>query len=146
MSKNVQQDKLSLHKKGAEMILTQHRISDNQLLPSAEELQKIEQVSHGTIEWIKERAKNEQDARIRFNDNKISLATKDIRLTHSYNFTALFFAFIVIVLFTAVSYLLILSGRNIQGTIFGGGTLLIAVFYLFRIPRDQSKSISRNNQ
>lgn len=63
----------------------QNTIYDDNLLPPAEELAKINEVSPEIIPWIMARTEKEQDARISFNKRRIHLAETDIKRTHFYS-------------------------------------------------------------
>ena len=105
---------------------------DNNLLPSADELSKLNSVDPSIITWIKERTAKEQDARIRFNDGRIDMAKGEYRYVHRYNFTALFMAFIIVILFLGFAAYLILHDKETIGTIFAGGTMALIVSYFLR--------------
>jgi hypothetical protein len=105
---------------------------DNNLLPSADELSRLNQVDPSLITWIKDRTTEEQNARIRFNDSRIDLAKKEYKYVHTYNFVALFMAFIIVVLFLGFAGYLILNNKETIGTIFAGSTLVLIVSYFLK--------------
>lgn len=138
MAKQAQQNKLS-HRNG--VMLEQNTVVDDSLLPPAEELAKLNEVSPGIVDWIKSRTEIEQDARIRFNDGRLGLAKKDVGATHRYNFLSLIFAFLIIVLGMLFSFYLIEQKLETTGTIFAGATIAISAVYFIKA----SKSSQQKN-
>lgn len=112
---------------------------DDNLLPSADELSKLNQVSSEIIPWILKRTEIEQDARVEFNKARVELARKDLKSTHKYNFTALIFAFIVIISGMGFSFFLILQQMPTQGTIFAGATIALAAVSFIKASNNKSK-------
>ncbi|MDR0418601.1 MAG: hypothetical protein LBH34_00085 [Prevotellaceae bacterium] len=78
-----------------------------------------------------DRTEKEQDARIKFNEERVKLAKCDLRNTHAFDYLAIFFALICILAGICFSTFLIMQGLNVQGTIFGGGTITLASYYSF---------------
>lgn len=113
----------------------QNTIVDDNLLPSADELAKLNNISEDIIPWIMARAEKEQDARIKFNEDRMNLSEKDLRFAHKYNMLALIMAFILVLLFLASSFYLIILGKEVIGTIFAGGTILGVVSYFLNARR-----------
>lgn len=93
MAKKAEQNKVC-DKTG--LTLEQNTVYDDNLLPSADELTKLNNVSKDIIPWIMKRTEMEQDARIKFNEDRMKIAKSDFRHTHWYNFTALVMAFIIV--------------------------------------------------
>ena len=113
----------------------QNTIVDDNLLPSADELAKLNDISADIIPWIMERAEKEQDARIKFNEDRMRLSENDLRFAHKYNMLALIMAFMLVLLFLTSSFYLIISGKEIIGTIFAGGTIVGIVSYFLNARR-----------
>lgn len=126
MAKKAQQHKLS-NAKG--LTLEQNTVYDDNLLPSADELAKLDSVSKDIIPWIMQRTEMEQDARIKFNENRMKIAQSDFKHTHQYNFIALIMAFVIVLVFIVFSFYLIIDGQETIGTVFAGGTIALIVFY-----------------
>lgn len=127
MVKQVQQNKLSGNNERVD--IEQNTIFDDSLLPSADELAKLNAVSKEIVPWIMKRTEVEQNARIRFNDEKMQLAKDDHKHIRSYNFVSLVMAFLIVVMFLVASFYLIMNGKEIIGSIFGGSTLVLLVSY-----------------
>ena len=115
----------------------QKTVVDDNLLPSADELAKLNEVSKDIIPWIMERTEKEQDARIKFNEDRMRLSEKDLKFAHRYNMTALIMAFLIVILFLSASFYLIISGKEIIGSIFAGGTIVGIISYFLNSKKKQ---------
>lgn len=138
MSKHAQQNKVSRHNNGV-TTLEHNTIVEDSLLPPAEELKKLEDISPGIIEWIKNRTVTEQDARIEFNKDRVRLAKYDLERSHQFNFRSLMFGFILLLVFMGLSTYLITTGFNIAGSVFGGTTLVVAAVVIIRKPSNRNE-------
>lgn len=116
----------------AGITLEHNTVVDDSLLPSADELAKLNNVSDKIIPWIMERAEKEQDARIKFNEDRMEIAQGDFKHTHRYNFTALIMAFAIVLIFIGFSFYLIMHGQETVGTIFAGSTIALIVSYFLK--------------
>ncbi|MDR1370725.1 MAG: hypothetical protein LBJ72_11475 [Dysgonamonadaceae bacterium] len=103
--------------------IEQNTIVDDNLLPSAEELEKLKQVDPSIVPWIMQRAEKEQDTRLQFNRDQMRLAYKESGMTHC----ALWFAFVLAIVVLFLSSLFIYLGKELAGTIFGGVGILILI-------------------
>lgn len=126
MAKKAEQNTLS-NNQG--LTFEQKTVVDDNLLPSADELAKLNEVSKDIIPWIMGRTEKEQDARIKFNEDRMRLSEKDLNFAHRYNMTALIMAFLIVLLFLSASFYLIISGKEIIGSIFAGGTIVGIISY-----------------
>lgn len=126
MVKKAEQNTLS-DSKG--MTFEQRTIVDDNLLPSADELARLNEVSKDIIPWIMARTEKEQDARIKFNEDRMRLSENDLNFAHRYNMTALIMAFLIVIAFLSASFYLIISGKELIGSIFAGGTIVGIVSY-----------------
>ncbi len=129
MVKKAEQNTLS-NNRG--LTFEQKTVVDDNLLPSADELAKLNDISKDIIPWIMGRTEREQDARIKFNEDRMRLSEKDLRFAHKYNMTALVMAFIIVILFLSASFCLIIFGKEVLGTIFAGGTIAAIISYFLR--------------
>lgn len=84
-----------------------------------------------------ERTEKEQDARIKFNEDRMRLSEKDLKFAHKYNMTALIMAFLIVILFLSASFYLIISGKEIIGSIFAGGTIVGIISYFLNSKKKQ---------
>lgn len=126
MAKKAEQNTLSDHRG---LTLEQRTVVDDNLLPPAEELAKLNDISKEILPWIMNRTEKEQDARISFNENRMRLTEKDLNFAHRYNMVALIMAFVIVILFFAASFYLIISGKEVLGTLFAGGTIVGIISY-----------------
>lgn len=126
MAKKAEQNTLSDNRG---LTFEQKTVVDDNLLPSADELAKLDGISKDIIPWIMSRAEKEQDARIKFNEDRMRLSEKDLKFAHKYNIIALVMAFVIVMLFLSASFYLIITGKEIIGTIFAGGTIAAIVSY-----------------
>ena len=117
------------------MTFEQRTVVDDNLLPSADELAKLNDVSKDIIPWIMARTEKEQDARIKFNGDRMRLSEKDLSFAHLYNMTALIMAFLIVIAFLSASFYLIISGKEIIGSIFAGGTIVGIISYFLNSNR-----------
>jgi len=106
-----------------EVAIEQNTIVDDNLLPSAEELEKLKQVDPSIVEWILRRTEKEQDTRLKYNTENMRLAHKDMGITR----TALWFAFILAIATLSLAALFIYLGKEVAGTIFGGVGVLVVI-------------------
>lgn len=81
----------------------------------------------------------EQDARIKFNEDRMKIAQSDFKHIHRYNFTALIMAFIIVLIFIAFSFYLIINGQETIGTIFAGGSIVLIVSYFLKAKNKEVK-------
>ncbi len=126
MAKKAEQNTLSDHRG---LTLEQRTVVDDNLLPPAEELAKLNDISKEILPWIMNRTEKEQDARISFNENRMRLTEKDLNFAHRYNMVALIMSFVIVILFLAASFYLIISGKEVLGTLFAGGTIVGIISY-----------------
>lgn len=136
MAKKAEQNKVC-DKTG--LTLEQNTVYDDNLLPSADELAKLDNVSKDIIPWIMKRTEMEQNARIKFNEDRMKIAQSDFKHTHRYNFTALIMAFIIVLIFVGFSFYLIINGQETIGTIFAGGTVVLIVSYFLKAKNKEVK-------
>jgi len=117
-----------VNKKGNRGVqVEQHEFFDDNLLPDAEELFKLKELDPTVIDWIKERAEKEQDARIRFNDSKTDIVKKSQRDVYITDMVSLSFGFIIMLSGMFSTLFLFYFDKDVIGSLFGAGTLIIAV-------------------
>ena len=103
--------------------IEQHVEVDDGLLPAADELAKLHAIDPTIIQWIKERAEKEQDARINFNNNRVKLADRQSKIPN----TSLWLAFVLAISIITVSAIFICLGLEVAGTIFGSVGVFVCV-------------------
>ena len=124
MAKQAHQKTLSTQKGG--FVIEQRSMYDDSLLPPAEELARLKEVNPEIVTWIMERSSLEQEKRHSQDDQRLEMYKHEFRGSRRYNITALTFAFVVIIAGLSFSTFLIYSSMDIVGTIFAGGTLILA--------------------
>jgi uncharacterized membrane protein len=144
MAKIAQQNKISKDSRG--ISIEHQNIEDDSLLPPAEELVRLNKVSPEIITWIMKCTEKEQDARIKFNEDRMRVTESDFKHVHQYNFTALILAFLIVVLFLGSSFYLIINGFETIGSIFAGSTLALIVFYFLRVPKFHSDDNNKKTE
>lgn len=133
MGKKAEQNKLTT---GVNGVLLEHSaIYDDNLLPAADELSKLNSINPDIIPWIMKRTEVEQDGRVWFNKKRLRLAGREINLAGFCTMLGLVLAFSLIGFFFYLSYDLILKGQERLGGIFGFVDVcgLVAVLYKFRM-------------
>lgn len=121
MSKKQQQTKSVANRSG--VAIEQQTIVDDNLLPPAEELEKLNQIDTSIIPWIMQRTEKEQDTRLHFNRENIRLAHRNIGITQA----SLWLAFTLAVTVLAFSCIFIWLGKEVAGTIFGSIGIIIVI-------------------
>ncbi|MCL2208228.1 MAG: hypothetical protein FWB90_09110 [Fibromonadales bacterium] len=136
MSKHVQGQARSDGKQTAVGFTIQENI-----LPPPADLAKFKDIEPAIVSWMMQYADKEQAARIKLEQDDMDAARRSqeasikfdaerVALTkseHGITKTSLWLAFLVAVLFIGLSALLIYSGQNITGTIFGSIALILCV-------------------
>jgi uncharacterized membrane protein len=112
--------------KGQGVTYEQNESFDDSLLPDAIELEKLKALDSDIIHWIKARTEKEQDARLDFNNRKMSLIEKSQTKAFTVDIISLVLAFIIIMIGMCFSYFLIKEDQIVTGTIFAGATILLA--------------------
>ena len=77
MSRKAEQNRVIHHDN--KLAVEQTSIYDDSLLPPADELAKLKELDPDIINWVKKRTEIEQDARIKFNENKVKLMDKNMK-------------------------------------------------------------------
>ena len=114
------------------MAVEQTSIYDDSLLPAADELAKLKELDPECINWIKRRTEIEQDARIQFNRDRVRLMSKDMNQVTTQNIICILAAFIIIMSGLGCSAYFVYRGLNIEGTVFGGSSLVFAALIFMR--------------
>lgn len=107
--------------------LEHNTVYDDSLLPSADELIKINQISPDIIPWLQKRSDLEQDTRIKSGYENIRIIRDEMTHMQRYNYISLFMAFILVACFIGASFYLIINGHNVIGTIFASSAFIWVV-------------------
>lgn len=129
MAKKAEQTQIRQNEDGKVSAIRNTIIDDN-YLPSADELQKYQNISKDIIPWIMDRVEKEQNARLKFNDDNMNLAKKDLKFRQLYDIIALILAFVLVIIALAATIWLLIEGHNIAGTFLAGGTIAVVVYAL----------------
>ena len=121
MSKKQQQTKSIANRNG--VAIEQQTIVDDNLLPTAEDLEKLQQVDSSIIPWIMQRAEREQEIRLSFNRENMRLAHRGVSITQM----SLWLAFVLAVLVLLLSGIFIYMEKELAATVFGGVGVVIIV-------------------
>jgi uncharacterized membrane protein len=103
---------------------------DDNLLPDAEEIQKLHAIDPNIMDWLKERAEKEQEFRHVTFGNRTQIIASNEKHNRTLNTLGLIFAFILMLSGMFYSAFLVHSGQSITGTIFSGATLLVGAALL----------------
>lgn len=133
MGRKVEQTRVA-HREDA-LGLEQTSIYDDSLLPPAEELAKLKSIDPDSINWIKRRTEIEQDARIKFNNDKIKLMDKNMTHVLVQNMTCIIVTFLIIAFGMICSAFFVYKGLKVEGTIFGGSSIFLAGVIFLRWTR-----------
>lgn len=144
MAKHSRGTKISNHPQALNHQVEQYESIDDNLLPDPEDLAKYHALDPTMIEWIKTRAEKEQDMRHRFMDEKINLTKSAIKKGYTLDMSILVISFLVLCLGMTLTYLLLIKGCIITGSLFGGGTLIFAVNAILNF-RKASNNNSKQN-
>ena len=125
-------EKNTLVHKPDSVALEQTSVYDDSLLPPAEELARLKEIDPGLINWILKRTEIEQDARIKFNMDKIGLMKKDMNQVTAQNVFLVSCVFIMLLAAISLSAYFVYSGKDVTGTIFGGSSILLAAVIFVR--------------
>lgn len=140
-TKEVRSTHLVDGKQGRGGMAFEHKESyDDSLLPSALELAKLNEIDPNAISWIKERTAKEQDGRLSFNERRITLVEKTAKRHFLLDIGAMACAFVIVMTGMGFSYALIDKGQTVVGTIFAGGTLIVAASAFLNYRKRPEKS------
>ena len=114
------------------LAVEQTAIYDDNLLPPAEELAKLKELDPDSINWIKKRTEIEQDARIKFNMDKVRLMNRNMNHVLIQNMACIIVAFLIIFFGLVCSAYFVYKGLNVEGTIFGGSSIILAGMIFIR--------------
>jgi len=106
---------------------------DDNLLPSASELEKLKEIEPEIIQWLLKRTEIEQDSRIEFNKNQLKLTDYNLRKTHNFNYIALIFSFILFIFVLIISAFFVKYELKVQGTIFGGTAIITGLIFFIKV-------------
>lgn len=104
--------------------------SDDNLLPAASEIEKLQQIDPNIVEWLKARAEKEQEFRHTAFNSRVKLTDDVNKREHNTTRWALFAYVFIMTLFIGLSFFLIINGNNLTGSIFGTAAVVLAIAVL----------------
>lgn len=110
--------------------LEQTEMFDDNLLPDASEIERLQAMDPDIMIWLKERAAKEQDFRHDAHYKKLAFIDKTEKRNHGINMLGLTFAFIFLVGGLGCSVYLLLNNCIITGSIFIGFSLILGASIL----------------
>ncbi|HAN37672.1 MAG TPA: hypothetical protein DCQ29_02115 [Chitinophagaceae bacterium] len=99
---------------------------DDSLLPDAQEIGRLREFDPSILEWLKSRAEKEQDFRHSAYNQRLILSDKVNKREHDSNRIGVFIYFIIVLVCLLCSFLLIWNDKKLEGSIFGGITVIFA--------------------
>ena len=131
MSKKAEQNRL-IHQ-GANVALEQTSIYEDNLLPPAEELERMKRISDDLIPFVMEETRKEHEERRAFNRKRLEIMADEIKKSHQTNLLLIVITFVMFVLFVGLSALFLYLGYDISGSIFGCTAGVLVVIYITRM-------------
>lgn len=113
---------------------------DDNLLPAPEDLDKYKQIDPRFIDYFMERGIKEQDNRHYMNRRSIDFFSTVEKNTTWLEYTRLYMAIIIVIIFTGLTYFLIKNGYEIGGSIFGSLAIVLIVQAFVKRDNDKEKS------
>lgn len=111
--------------------IVQHEFHDDNILPSADELQRLEGVKPGITKWIMERSEKEQDFRHSAFNDRTGVIKDNIKKEFIINLLGLIFCFFILAGGLYGGFELIMKGRDVAGSLFVGGDIAVAAGLLY---------------
>lgn len=125
-----QQRHLRAAKQGHLTRVEQNEVFDDNLLPDAAEIERLHQIDSGILPWLKERAEKEQEFRHEAHRKRTEIIDNHNAKEHTTVRLALFIYFFLVLGAGTASFFLIREGFKLEGSIFGGTTLVLALAVL----------------
>jgi len=117
--------------------MEQTEVFDDSLLPDAKEIEQLHNLDPNILEWLKTRAEKEQEFRHKSYSDKVELIDCHNKREHDTNRIALYIYFVLVAGCLGASFMLLMNERNVEGSIFGGVSVILALAVL--ITRRQPK-------
>jgi len=121
-------------------------IFDDSLLPDATELAKLQELDPTIIDWIKNRTEREQDMRHEYTRRRLSIVEKGQTRAYTVDLVTIIVSFILMVLGMGLSGWFIHEDQVVIGTIFGGGTLVLAVRSFLNFRRNPKSKLESKKE
>ena len=121
MTKRAEQNKLTTGSNGVH--LEHNTVYDDNLLPAADELEKLNSINPEIVPWIMKRTEVEQDGRIWFNKKRLNLAERELNISGLCTILGLILAVGLSCYVFYLAYNLIINDHEWLGGLLGAGDL-----------------------
>lgn len=125
--------------------LEQSEEFDDNPLPDASELVQLQAIDPSIMEFLKERASKEQDFRHSTFQAKVNVIENHNIRGHFTTRMALVIYFILVTLMASFSFILLYNEKNIQGSIFGGIAVILALAVLITRRSDPAQPLENTD-
>ncbi|MBS1685278.1 MAG: hypothetical protein JSS76_11000 [Bacteroidetes bacterium] len=125
---------ISAAKQGQLARLEQSEVFDDNLLPDAAEIEKLHSIDPDILTWLKSRAEKEQDFRHKGYTDRVKLVDEHNCREHNTVRYGLTIYFVLVFMAGLASFYLLMAGKNLQGSLFGGAAAILALAVLIRKP------------
>lgn len=137
MGRKAEQNKLTAGSNG--LLLEQNTVYDDNLLPAAEELARLNAIDPEIVPWVMRRTEIEQDGRIWYNKKRAKLVGREINFSGLCTIMGLILTAALIAGVFYLSYDLIKNGHEATGGIFGGIDLVALIGLLAKFKMRNEK-------
>lgn len=115
-------------------------ILDDNLLPDATEIERLQSLDPDIMNWLKSSAEKEQAFRHKTYQERIDIVKKADKGDRIINILGLVFSFIIVLSGMLFSAYLINEGHEVLGSIFAGGLILsIISLFLSKVKKQSNK-------
>lgn len=112
-------------------------VFDDNMLPDAVEIERLHQMDQSIIPWLKACAEKEQDFRHKFSTERLKVTNDHDRRTHNTTRWGLAVYCFLSSLCLVGAFILIREGKNLEGSIFGGAAVILALAVLVNKKSDK---------
>ena len=108
---------------------------EESILPSADELEKLQILDSSILPWIKDRTDSEQNHRHGVDRAHVKIVSDNNRRVFVSEVLKILSVLVIILASMGFSVFLLLQGLEVQGTIFAGGSVSIAVWGFLKVKK-----------
>lgn len=119
---------------------------DDNIIPPPDQLKAYQEIDNRFAQFFMETTKSEQEHRHSMNKKSINLIETIEKTAKGIEYTRLFLAFFIILVFALLSYLLMEKGEYIIGGLFSASTLGLIVNAFLRIPFKKESEENNNKE
>lgn len=132
------QRNLALNKDSNRQQLQHTEVFDDNMLPDAVEIERLHQMDPTILPWLKACAEKEQTFRHKFTSERLKVTNDHDRRTHNTTRWGLAIYFLLFAACLAGSFILIREGKNIEGSVFGGAAVVMALAVILTKKNEKS--------